>query len=77
MTDKNYSMDIKQGSNLALANLLNASSFSKKSKLKLLSLTKIYTVGNHMPRLKVFIYFTKKQDNLGQEFHCTLKIKED
>ena len=30
-----------------------------------------------MPRLIVFIYFTKKQDNLGQELQCTIKVKED
>ena len=30
-----------------------------------------------MPRLIVFIYFTKKQENLGQELQCTIKVKED
>ena len=30
-----------------------------------------------MLRLIVFIYFTKKQDNLGQELQCTIKVKED
>ena len=30
-----------------------------------------------MPWLIVFIYFTKKQDNLGQELQCTIKVKED
>ena len=30
-----------------------------------------------MPRLIVFIYLTKKQDNLGKELLCTIKVKED
>ena len=44
-----------------------------------LHLSKYHTVGNYMPRLihVVFIYFTKKQDNLGQELQCTIKVKED
>ena len=42
-----------------------------------LHLSKYHTVGNYMPRLIVFIYFTKKQDNLGQELQCTIKVKED
>ena len=42
-----------------------------------LHLSKCHTVGNYMPRLIVFIYFTKKQDNLGQELQCTNKVKED
>ena len=42
-----------------------------------LHLSKYRTVGNYMPRLKVFICFTKQQDNLGQEIQCTIKVKED
>ena len=42
-----------------------------------LHLSKYHTVGNYMPRLIVFIFFTKKQDNLGQELQCTIKVKED
>ena len=42
-----------------------------------LHLSKYHTDGNCMPRLTVFIYFTKKQDNLGQELQCTIKVKED
>ena len=42
-----------------------------------LYLSKYHTVGNYMPRLLVFIYFTKKQDNLGQELQCTIIVKED
>ena len=42
-----------------------------------LHLSKYHTVGNNMPRLIVFIYFTKKQDNLDQELQCTIKVKED
>ena len=30
---------------------------------------------SHAP-LKVFIYFSKKQDNLGLELQCILKVKE-
>ena len=42
-----------------------------------LHLSKYHTVGNYMPRLIVFIYFTKEQDNLGQELQCTIKVKAD
>ena len=42
-----------------------------------LHLSKYHTVGNYMPRLIVFIYFTKKQYNLVQELQCTIKGKEE
>ena len=42
-----------------------------------LHLSKCHNVGNYMPRFIVFIYFTKKKDNLGQELQCTIKVKED
>ena len=42
-----------------------------------LHLSKYHTVGNYMPRFIVFIYFNKKQDNLGQELQCTIKVKEN
>ena len=42
-----------------------------------LHLSKYHTDGNYMLRLIVFIYLIKKQDNLGQELQCTIKVKED
>ena len=32
---------------------------------------------SHAAAHSVNIFFTKKQDNLGQELQCTLKVKED
>ena len=31
----------------------------------------------HAAAHSVYIYLTKKLDNLGQELQCTLKVKED
>ena len=42
-----------------------------------LHLSTYHTVGNYMPRLIVFIYFTKKQHNPVQELQCTIKGKEE
>ena len=39
-------------------------------------LKQYHTVGNHMSRLKCLYIFTKKQDNLGLELQCILKVKE-
>ena len=41
-----------------------------------LHFSKYYTVGNHMPRSKCLYIFTKKQDSLGLELQCILKVKE-
>ena len=38
--------------------------------------SKYHIVGNHMPRSKCLYIFTKKQDNLGLELQCILKVKE-
>ena len=42
-----------------------------------LHFSKYHIVGNHMPRSKCLYIFTKKQDNLGLELQCILKVKEN
>ena len=41
-----------------------------------LHFSKYHIVGNHMPRSKCLYIFYEKQDNMGLELKCILKVKE-